>query len=158
LHDRLARLGASTLLDALPAHCKGTLTPVQQSATGTTYASKLTKAEAQLDFSETSLQIHRKIRAFNPWPVAEARLLDKRVRIWQSRMIPANALSERLETGRLAGQAAGTIVHVASDALLVSTGDGMIELLQLQWPGKKMQDVRSFSQGHELAGERFTTP
>ncbi len=57
----------------------------------------------------------------------------------------------------IAGQPAGTIVEVTSEALVVRTGDGLIELLQLQWPGKKMQDIRSFSQGRELTGKRFTT-
>ncbi len=155
LHDRLAQLGASALLAALSGRCEGTLQPVPQPADGITYAEKLTKAEALLDFNETALLIHRKVRAFNPWPVAEARLRDERVRLWQSRMVPAEALSARLAEGKIAEQPAGTIVAVTSDALVVRTGDGLIEFLQLQWPGKKMQDVRSFSQGRELTGERF---
>lgn len=157
LHDRLAALGASALLSALSGRCEGTLQPVPQPADGITYAEKLTKTEARLDFSESSLLIHRKVRAFNPWPVAEARLLDERVRIWQSRMVPADALPARMAAGQIAGQAAGTIVEVTPDALVVRTADGLIEFLQLQWPGKKMQDARSFSQGRELAGERFIT-
>lgn len=158
LHDRLAALGASALMTALSGRCEGTLQPVLQPAEGITYAEKLTKAEALLDFSESSLQIHRKVRAFNPWPVAEARLLEERVRIWKSRMIPAEILSARLAEGQIAEQAAGSIVEVKPDALVVRTGDGLIEFLQLQWPGKKMQDAGAFSHGRELTGERFITP
>ena len=157
LHDRLAALGASALLTALSGRCEGTLQPVSQPANGITYAEKLTKAEALLDFNEHSLLIHRKVRAFNPWPVAEARLQEQRVRIWQSRMVPAETLPARLAVGRLAEQAAGTIVEVTPDAVVVRTVDGLIEFLQLQWPGKKMQDARSFSQGCELTGERLIT-
>lgn len=156
LHDRLAALGAAALLEALPGRCEGTLKPVPQPEEGLTYAEKLTKAEAQLDFSESSLLIHRKVRAFNPWPVAEARLRDERVRIWKSRLLSSDVLSSTLALEGVSEQAAGTIVQVRPDALLVRTGDGLIELLELQWPGKKTQDVQAFSQGRELATEQFS--
>ncbi|ASJ71464.1 methionyl-tRNA formyltransferase [Granulosicoccus antarcticus] len=157
LHDRLAALGAAALLDALPVRCNGTLQPVVQPEEGLTYAEKLTKAEAQLDFTESSLLIHRKVRAFNPWPVAEARLRDERVRIWQSRLLTPDVLASRLAADNVADQPAGTIVQVSPGAIVVRTGDGLIELLQLQWPGKKMQNSDSFSQGRDLHAEQFAT-
>ncbi|NND90596.1 MAG: methionyl-tRNA formyltransferase [Granulosicoccus sp.] len=148
LHDRLATLGAGALLAALPGRCDGSLQPVPQSEEGASYAQKLTKAEAALDFAESSQLIHRKVRAFNPWPVAEAELCGERVRIWQSRAVEHNA-------GTADEHRPGTIVEMSSTALLVRTGDGLLELLQLQWPGKKVQDAGAFAQGRNLVGERF---
>ncbi len=153
LHDRLAALGAAALMDTLSAHCRGELQAVVQPEEGVSYAEKLSKAEARLDFSAQTSELHRQIRAFNPWPVAEASLRGERVRIWSSRQVPA----EDVSVSALAQIAPGTLVEVLPDALRVRTGDGLIDLLQLQWPGKKMQDAAVFSQGRELQGEAFTT-
>jgi methionyl-tRNA formyltransferase len=131
------------LLEALPGRCENTLQAMPQSQAGVTYAEKLSKTEAQLDFAAPAAVLHRQVRAFNPWPVAEAWLVGERVRIWQSRLAGVTA-----ESAGKAEQAPGTIVEITDDALLVSTGDGLIELLQLQWPGKKAQPAVPFSQGH----------
>ncbi|MGQ7845987.1 methionyl-tRNA formyltransferase [Granulosicoccus sp. 3-233] len=151
LHDRLAELGATALMESLAAHCRGELQAVTQPAEGVSYAEKLSKAEARLDFSSQTDELHRRIRAFNPWPVAEASLRGERVRIWKSRRVPATELSASV----LAQSGPGTIVAVLPDAVRVRTGDGLIDLLQLQWPGKKMQDAAVFCQGRELQGEAF---
>ncbi len=153
LHDRLAALGAAALMDTLSAHCRGELQAVVQPEEGVSYAEKLSKAEARLDFSAQTSELHRQIRAFNPWPVAEASLRGERVRIWSSRQVPA----EDISVSALAQIAPGTVVDVLADAVRVRTGDGLIDLLQLQWPGKKMQDAAVFSQGRELQGEAFTS-
>lgn len=148
LHDRLAILGAEALIESLPAHCQGLLMPKAQSSTGITYAHKLTKSEAGLDFSASSSQIHRQVRAYNPWPVAEALLCGERVRIWASRLVH--------ETEVIQGEAYGTVVSLLPDALRVRTGDGYLDLLTLQWPGKKAQSAASFAQGKALSGQNFT--
>lgn len=153
LHDRLAALGAEALMDTLSAHCRGELQAVVQPEQGVSYAEKLSKAEARLDFSAQTSELHRQIRAFNPWPVAEASLRGERVRIWSSRQVPV----EDISVSALAQIAPGTVVDVLADAVRVRTGDGLIDLLQLQWPGKKMQDAAVFSQGRELQGEAFTS-
>lgn len=153
LHDRLAALGAAALMDTLSAHCRGELQAVVQPEQGVSYAEKLSKAEARLDFAAQTSELHRQIRAFNPWPVAEASLRGERVRIWSSRQVPV----EDISVSALAQIAPGTVVDVLADALRVRTGDGLIDLLQLQWPGKKMQDAAVFSQGRELQGEAFTS-
>ena len=153
LHDRLAALGAAALMDTLSAHCRGELQAVVQPEEGVSYAEKLSKAEARLDFSAQTSELHRQIRAFNPWPVAEASLRGERVRIWSSRQVPA----EDISVSALAQIVPGTVVDVLADAVRVRTGDGLIDLLQLQWPGKKMQDAAVFSQGRELQGEAFTS-
>lgn len=150
LHDRLASLGAEALLEALPGHCLGELAPVAQALEGISYADKLTKAEAQLNFQESAELLHRRVRAYNPWPVAEGILCGERVRIWKSRLLR--------DTGHLAPDTSaepGTIVALPEDAVRVRTGDGVLELLCLQWPGKKPQSPSAFCQGRELLGERF---
>jgi methionyl-tRNA formyltransferase len=150
LHDRLAALGAQALLDTLPLHCAGELNPARQPEEGVTYAEKLSKAEAKLDFKRSSEELHRSVRAFNPWPVAEAQLYEQRVRIWQSRLV----LSQGTDSDNSA--TIGTITKVLSDAVRVRTGDGYLDLLTLQWPGKKVQDSAVFSHGRELLGQRFS--
>jgi methionyl-tRNA formyltransferase len=145
LHDRLAALGATALLEALPGRCRGSLKPRPQPQAGASYAQKLTKAEAQLDFSEPALVLHRQIRAFNPWPVADAQLQEQRVRIWRSRLVDGDSGSEL----------PGTILQATPEALIVVTGKGLIELRELQWPGKPRQSAATFSQGRNLTGERF---
>ena len=150
LHDKLAALGAEALLEALPLRCSGELQAEPQPDEGVTYAEKLSKAEAHLDFSQTTVQLHRCVRAFNPWPVAEGQLCEQRVRIWQSRSVPADADASSADL------LPGTIVDVLDDALRVKTGDGVIDLLTLQWPGKKAQEAAAFAQGHELTGQRFS--
>jgi len=150
LHDRLAVLGAEALLDVLPQRCTGELIARPQPQDGVTYAEKLTKAEAQLDFKASSEDIHRSVRAFNPWPVAEAQLCEQRVRIWQSRLVPP------IENDQVDSLAPGIITEVLSDAVRVKTGDGHIDLVTLQWPGKKAQDCSAFSQNRKLVGQQFT--
>ncbi|MFK8083166.1 MAG: methionyl-tRNA formyltransferase [Granulosicoccus sp.] len=147
LHDRLAQLGAQALLDALPARCRGELPAVAQSQSGVTYAEKLTKAEARLDFGLSSGELHRRVRAFNPWPVAEAMLCGQRVRLWQSREVDSHAEDDQTEPG--------TIIHVDAEAIRVRTGSRDIEFLKLQWPGKKAQSAADFAQGQSLTGEAF---
>jgi methionyl-tRNA formyltransferase len=149
LHDRLAALGATALLETLPLRCRGELTPVPQPNEGVSYAEKLSKSEAKLDFTNASDYLHRCVRAFNPWPVAEAQLSEQRVRIWQSRQVAPedNDVDQSV--------ASGTITKILSDAVRVKTGDGHLDLLTLQWPGKKAQDAAAFSQGRELLGQQF---
>ncbi len=147
LHDRLAAAGADALIEALPRVCSGVLQPVAQPAQGVTYAEKLSKSEAKLDFSNGAEQLHRRIRAFNPWPVAEAQLCGERVRLWRSQRVE-RAVDEH---------SPGTIIEQTGSYLRVSTGVAheAIDLLTLQWPGKKSQDAGAFSQSRALIGERF---
>ena len=145
LHDRLADLGAQALLDALPGRCKGSLQAHEQPDEGITYADKLSKAEAKLDFNAASVELHRRIRAFNPWPVAEGQLCGERVRIWASRLVD-------VEVGE---ESPGTILPGKADGLRVRTGDGALDILSLQWPGKKAQDAAAFQQGRDLEGKCF---
>ena len=147
LHDRLAVLGAEALMSSLPLLCLGKLPATVQSSEGVSYAAKLTKSEALLEFSVDAEYLHRQARAFNPWPVAEATLKGQRVRLWQSRLV---------DDGPLDLQAApGTIVAVTDNAVRVRAADTDIEFLTLQWPGKKAQSAAEFAHGQSLVGEVF---
>src|SRR6185312_15880359 len=85
LHDRLAELGAQVLAEGLQRVVRGdALNPTPQSSEGVTYAHKLDKSEAKLDFAQSAIALERKVRAFDPWPVAEAEIADERVRIWSA--------------------------------------------------------------------------
>ncbi len=149
LHDRLATMGAQILLEALPARCNDELQAKVQDNSIATYAEKLFKSEAALDFTLTAAELDRRIRAFNPWPVAEAHLQGKRVRIWQCRIVDSDEHHSAKDCG--------TIVAVLDDAVRVQAGDTTIDLTVLQWPGKKAQPAAEFLQGHSLQGETFSS-
>ncbi len=96
LHDRLATLGGAALLDALKGHAEGTLQPLAQPAEGVTYAAKIDKAEALIDWRRDAVEIERQVRAFNPWPVAETRLDGEQLRVFEAK-------AEVDETGSVPG-------------------------------------------------------
>ena len=131
LHDRLAALGAALLVKQLPALLRGELTPTLQQDALATYAKKLEKTEAVIDWSQTAAQIDRQIRAFNPWPVAQTTLGSDTLRIWFSHCIEQHCTATP-----------GTIIEQRSDALLVATGAGVVAITELQWPGGKRLPVK----------------
>ncbi|MGV8923037.1 MAG: methionyl-tRNA formyltransferase, partial [Thermomonas sp.] len=127
LHDRLAALGAQTLSDGLGLLRAGFKPVAQpQPATGVTYAHKLDKAEARLDWSQPAQALADKVRAFNPWPVAEAHLLDERLRIHG-----AVALDESHAA------APGDILRMGRDGIDVACGVGVLRIRTLQREGGK---------------------
>jgi methionyl-tRNA formyltransferase len=127
LHDRLAALGAQTLADGLGLLRAG-LRPVAQpqSAIGVSYAHKLEKAEARLDWALQASVLARKVRAFDPWPVAEALLAGERVRIHSAQALP-------LRHDATPGQ----VFAAGRDGIDVACGDGALRLVVLQREGGK---------------------
>ena len=136
LHDRLAELGARVLSDALGLlRATIVLPPKPQATAGVTYAHKLDKAEARLDWALPASVLANKVRAFNPWPVAEAQLLCERVRIHA-----ACALDEAHNT------APGRVLGAGREGIDVACGQGVLRLLSLQRDGGKpisAQDYRN---------------
>lgn len=127
LHDRLAGLGAQVLSDGLGLLRAGIRpVPRPQPAEGVTYAHKLDKAEARLDWNQPADVLARKVRAFNPWPVAEAQLAGERVRIHA-----AVALE------RTAPAAPGTVLAASKQGIDVACGEGALRLRVLQREGGK---------------------
>jgi len=146
LHDRLAILGASAVLDALQGHATGALTAVPQPAEGATYASKIDKAEGLIDWGRTSVEIQRQIRAFNPWPVAETRLEGEQLRVFEAAAAEAGSTATP-----------GTIVAARDDALVIQCGQGRLALRQLQRAGRRTVSAGDFIRGAgtDLIGKRL---
>jgi methionyl-tRNA formyltransferase len=134
LHDRLAALGAELLAEGLARVRRGEpLVARPQAAEGVVYAHKLDKAEAKLDWTEPAAALARKVRAFDPWPVAEAELHGERVRLWSAEAIAAQVAS-----------APGTLVATHRDAIDVATGDGLLRIRELQREGGRRVSVRDW--------------
>ncbi|WP_455375536.1 methionyl-tRNA formyltransferase [Kaarinaea lacus] len=144
LHDRLAEMGAKTLLNTLGLLMKGELHPEKQDDKFATYAEKIKKQEARIDWRQSASQIHRMVCAFNPWPVTETRLDDKTIRIWQSCVLTESNTAEP-----------GTVVAESRSGIDVTTGDGILRITKLQLPGGKPLAAAEFLNAHSLNGKRF---
>ncbi|ROR34252.1 methionyl-tRNA formyltransferase [Inmirania thermothiophila] len=144
LHDRLAGMGARLLVEALPALARGELAPVPQDEAQATYAEKLAKEEAVLDFARPAEELARRVRAFNPWPVAEARLDDgTRLRVWRARALPGG------------GGEPGRVLAAGREGVDVATGRGVLRILELQRPGGRPLAAGDFVNALPLAGRRL---
>lgn len=140
LHDRLARFGARNLLQCLQRLANGEpMNAVAQKSTGVTYAGKLTKAEAELDWKLDAPTLERKVRAFNPWPVAWCELGGERTRIWAARALTVTA-----------PHAPGQIVAAAPEGIDVATNKGQLRLLRLQRPGGRQLGAAEFLNSRPL--------
>ncbi|TQI77610.1 methionyl-tRNA formyltransferase [Serratia fonticola] len=126
LYNKLAELGPQGLLATLQQLAVGKVTREVQDETQVTYAEKLSKEEARLDWSLSAEQLERCIRAFNPWPVSYFILEDQPVKVWQATVLPETANAEP-----------GTIVHADKNGIQVATAEGILNLTQLQPAGKK---------------------
>jgi methionyl-tRNA formyltransferase len=148
LHDEMAGLGARTLLEGLDALAEGRLQPTLQPPEGVSYAAKIAKSEAVIDWRRSAVEIDRQVRAFNPWPVAETRFEEEPLRI----------LAVRLPVGAAAGvpsAAPGTLVALLDEALMVQCGAGNLALTQVQRPGRRAVTAREFAGGRALLGQRL---
>lgn len=143
----LARLGAGLLVATLEDLAAGRAVEVAQDDRAATYAHRLTKEDGAIDWSQPAATIHNRIRGLHPWPHAYSFIGGHRLILRRSKLP---------DIARIASDG-GTIVEASSDRLLVSTGDGLLQLLDLQAEGKRAMSSREFLAGHPLApGERFT--
>lgn len=146
LHDKLAILGAQAIIEVLSKLDQGSLAGVAQDASQATYAAKLVKSEAELDWTQSAAQLERAIRAYNPVPVAYSSLQGTTIKIWQAKMA---------ESGQ---GAAGTVLAVDKHGIQVACGEGALSLEVLQRPNGKSLPASQFVQGLMIkAGDRFTT-
>jgi methionyl-tRNA formyltransferase len=145
LHDALAELGAAALLEAIDGLTTGKLLPRAQPAEGVTYAAKIEKSEARIDWNEEAAQLDRKIRAFNPWPVAETLLAGESLRLLRAEVADADARAAE----------PGTVLELADDGLRVACGTGVLVVRELQRAGKRPVSARDFANAVRLAGLRF---
>lgn len=143
LHDRLAELGASLIVEAL---VKLPLPAEVQAVEGVTYAHKIEKAEAAIDWQKSAAELDRHIRAFNPFPGAQASLGGQTVKIWQA--TPVAGCGE-----------SGQVLAVDRQALVVACGEGALSVVELQKAGGKRLPVQHFLAGNSLkVGDRFDQP
>jgi methionyl-tRNA formyltransferase len=180
LHDRLAALGASAVVEVLDqlAEDRAILTPQRED--GVTYAAKIDKAEALIDWTRDAVEIERKVRAFNPFPIAETRLDGEQLRIYAAEALdgvgrsapPAGAVEADAGTTSVEPQVAslidvikggdvvpaadaGRVVGLRSDAIIVACGTGQLALKVVQRPGKKPVPARDLMNTLNLAGRRL---
>ncbi|HEY0819887.1 MAG TPA: methionyl-tRNA formyltransferase [Rhizobacter sp.] len=143
LHDRLAALGGKLIVEVLERAGRGALTRTVQPAEGVTYAHKIEKAEAAIDWALPAEVIERRIRAFDPFPGASARLGGETLKLWRARVVAG------------AGEP-GVVLAVTDEQLLVACGTRALAVTELQRPGGKRVEARQFLQGQPLhAGQRF---
>jgi methionyl-tRNA formyltransferase len=142
LHDKLAEAGADALLSCIEALARGAPPePVRQTAHGLSYARKLLKAEAQINWREPAQQLERRIRAFNPWPVAWCTINGERTRIWR-------AAHEKLDHDR----EPGTVLKANKAGIEIATGKQILRLLELQRPGGKRVSAAQYLNSRSLPG------
>ena len=146
LHDRLAALGGRLIVEALEMAACGGLRPQAQPAEGITYAHKIDKAEAAIDWRLGAALIERRLRAFDPFPGATAVLAGETLKLW------------RAETCAGSGRP-GEVLAVGDAGIVVACGDGALRLTMLQRAGGKRLPAAAFLQGHPLQpGARLDTP
>ena len=142
LHDKLADLGAECLLATLEKLAAQQLIPQPQDDALATIAKKISKSEAQLDWSRSAIELEQTIRAFNPAPVAHTELNGIKLRIWQAE------ISEQTTNSK-----PGSIVNCNKAGIEIATGDGILRLLKIQPPGKRVQTATEFLNGRPDFGK-----
>ncbi len=145
LHDRLARLGADMIVTALKLRQEGKLVAVPQPEAGVTYAAKISKDEARLDFNRSAAELCRKIRAFNPFPGAHAEVNGVTIKIWGAEAIEAGS-------DALVGQ---VLAADAQHGIVIACKSGTLRLTELQKPGGKRLPAAEFLKGFPLAELAF---
>ena len=145
LHDKLAGMGASSIIEALRLLQEGQLLPAVQDDSSACYAAKLLKSEAQIDWRQPAQQIERAMRAYNPFPVCHASFDNVPIKIWQAGLCSG-------EQG-----APGEILAADKYGILVACGSGVLRLELLQRPGGKAQPAAQFLQGMPIrVGDHFS--
>ena len=148
LQSRLAQLGADLLTRHLDQILSGELATREQNEAEATYAPRIQKSAAVIDWSQSAAAIDRQVRAYQPWPVAETTLDGARLRCWSVEPVAhPTPVAEAAVPGRIIG--------VAADGIDVSTGEGILRITQLQMPGRKRMAATDFARGHDVIGARL---
>ena len=157
LHADLAALGAAALVEALAGVAAGTLKAIAQPHAGITYAAKIDKAEARIDWGRAALDIERQVRAFDPWPVAETQFEGESLRILVARAEEPESSSSDENASLKSGKNtdSGLILGVQDDSIRVRCGQGDLRVLQVQRPGRRPVTARDYSHSVRLQGRRF---
>ena len=148
LFDKLSAVGSSLILSTLEKLEAGTITLKPQPSEGSTYAGRLTKELGDIDWSKDAVSIERLIRGLNPWPSAYTRWKGKTVKLWAAKALPQDTIKEMGEHEK---GAFGQIVRCDRHCLTVQTGEGLLDIRELQLEGKKRMDVEAFLRGCPMA-------
>lgn len=135
--DKLSYIGGEMLVETLLLLSKGRLNPVKQDESLVTYAPMLKKSDGELNWEKSALEIINLIRGFNPWPGTFTKLGDKTLKIYKAKVVEGQGKP-------------GEVLFCNKNNLHVATGDGAIEVLELQIEGGKRLDVKSFLTGHQI--------
>lgn len=143
LHDKLAALGGRMIVEALRKMEQGQLEAVPQPEEGVTYAAKIAKEEAKLDFSLPAEVLWRRVRAFNPFPGAQGQVDGVTVKLWNAELAPGKGEP-------------GQVLALDAQGIVVACGEGALRLLELQKPGGKRLPAQEFLKSFPLAGKVFS--
>jgi len=131
LHDRLAPLAAKLMLQGLDALAAGTLKAIPQPGEGVTYAAKIEKSEARIDWTRPAAEIERRLRAFDPFPGCSFAFQDELAKLWRAQVVPMNGVP-------------GEVLAAGDGPLVVACGEQALALTRLQWPGGRRVDAAEF--------------
>jgi methionyl-tRNA formyltransferase len=151
LHDRLARLGGELVVETLDAVAAGRIEAVPQPSLGITYAEKINKSEAAINWHDDVQRIQLRVRAFNPWPVAETTLNGLQLRVWDAAAVPTSARSA-------SASLPGDVIAVSPEGIDVACGRGALRIQRLQLAGRKPLAAAEFIKSQHLLGARFGNP
>jgi methionyl-tRNA formyltransferase len=156
LHDKLAQIGASLIVESLEQLASGGLTPRPQPKDGVTYAAKLDKAEAAIDLHLDAQTLARRIRAFNPVPGATLRLpgIDEPVKVWLAQALEPTSVAKAKPSGAVSNgsePAQARVLSASAHGIDIDTGHGTLRLLELQRAGGKRQTAAAFISGWSWA-------
>lgn len=144
LFDKMAVLGADSLLEALEQLDNGTAVRIPQEHEKATCVKMISKEMGRLDFSQSAIMLERLIRGFNPWPTAYTLLDGKIIKIWQSEA------EEELADGNRDKAVPGEVIDIRKDCILIKTGDGNLAVKELQLEGKKRLSADAFLRGYPI--------
>jgi methionyl-tRNA formyltransferase len=150
LRRQLAALGAELLIEALAGVGSRTLTAQSQPLEGVTYAPRIEKSEARIDWSREALEIERQVRAFNPQPIAETRLGEEQLRVFAARALDHIGVELAAKT-----LDPGTIIGVRDGSVLIQCGHGILAVSEVQRPGRRPISARDLSNTLSLPGRRL---
>ncbi len=145
LHDRLAALGATAVVEAIAEWRDGRIAPQPQPAEGASYAAKIERHEATIDWSRSAQELDRQVRALNPRPVAETTWSGRQLRIWEAQPVP-----------RTVDAAPGQVLE-AGAGLTIACGQGALQIERVQLAGRRAMSAAEFGNAHALAGARMGT-
>ena len=143
LFDKLSALGGSMILSTLKGLEDGTITRTPQGESETSYAKMLTKEMGHIDWTKDAASIERLVRGLNPWPSAYTSYAGKTMKIWAA------------DVADLPGERTPGKIHVTKNQLFVETGDGVLDVKELQLEGKKRMDTASFLRGFQMEDGSF---